>query len=594
MVEDSIKISLNTTSPICLLSNGELMVKLPLGTKSNDYNFTWTPNVSDSIRAINLSPNNYRVAVNLKSNPTCKGSQIVSLPAIQVPLKLSINYEPIRCNGENSDSVYVIPQNGSGNYRYEWSRSLQDTFYKMIGVTSGKYYVKVVDKISGCEGYDSITIPSVLPLNSSSIIIDVLCKGDSSGYVLVTTDGGTPNYSYSWTSLKGTNKNLPGINELFDLYSDSLKVMITDKNGCKDSVIIDINEPDTKIGISLSKKDPTSQSINSGMVFLNTFGGTPSYQVTWDSFNNLTKKWITIKNSINDVDTIKNLGETKIRVTVWDDFGCTIIDSIVLKIIPCSIEIDGNKTDIDCYGNRNGEIYTYVKGNGIKYQYLWSNGDTNNIIGGLNQGIYSVSVTDNYGCLDTISFVINQPDPIILTVDSIIPITCYGNHNGGLIFKVVGGNPPYKFEFNSLPVNQTKFEYLTSKINYTFSVVDDKGCFKSIFKKLDEPSPMEFENIKIVNPSCFGANDGIIEINVKGGTINEIEQYSYSIDGGKTYSKERKFTKLSPKIYDVIVKDINECFIFRKVTLKEPPLINVHAKTFGLLQVFIMEAWTLA
>lgn len=590
MVEDSIKISLNNVSPICLLSNGELMVNLPLGTKSSQYNFIWTPNVSDSIRAINLSPNNYRVAVNLKSNPTCKGSQIVSLPAVQVPLKLSMNYEPIRCSGENSDSVYVIPQTGSGNYKYEWSRSPQDTFNKMVGVTSGKYYVKVVDKISGCEGYDSITIPSVLPLTSNSIIIDVLCKGDSSGYVLIITDGGTPNYSYSWTSLKGTNKNLPGINELFDLHSDSLKVVTTDKNGCKDSLIIDINEPDTKVGISLSKKDPTNQSINSGMVFLNAFGGTPSYQVTWDSFDNSTKKWVTIKNSIEIVDTLKNLGERKIRVTVWDDFGCTTIDSIVLKTIPCSIKLYGDKTDIDCYGNMNGEIYTYVKGNGTKYEYLWSNSKTTNVIGGLSMGKYSVSVTDNYGCVDSASFIINQPNPIIVTVDSIIPITCYGNHNGGIIFKVQGGRPPYKYEFNSLPVNQTKFEYLTSKINYTFSVVDTEGCFKSIFKKLDEPLPMEFENIKVVNPSCYGVNDGIIEIYAKGGTINEVEQYSYSIDGGKTFSKERRFTNLSPKIYDIVVRDINECFVFRKVTLKEPPLIRVHAKTFGLDTITLGES----
>ena len=592
-IEDSIKISLNNVSPICLLSNGEVMVKLPMGTKSSEYNFIWTPNVSDSIKAINLSPNNYRVEVNLKNNPTCKGSQMVSLPAVQIPLKLSMGYEPIRCSGENSDSVYVIPQDGSGNYRYEWSRSSQDTFSKMVGITSGKYYVKVIDKISGCESNDSVTIPSVLPMNSNSVVVDVLCKGDSSGSVLVNTNGGTPNYSYSWTSLKGTNKNLLGINELFELHSDSLKVVITDKNGCQDSLIININEPDTKVGISLSKKDPISQSTTSGMVALNVFGGTPNYQVKWDSFNNTIKNWVTIKNSTNTIDTIKNLSDRKIRVTVIDQTGCITIDSISLITIPCSIKINGDKTDIDCHGNMNGEIYTYVKGNGSKYQYLWSNGETTNVIGGLSQGKYTVSVIDNYGCKDTMSFVINQPDPITLTIDSIIPITCYGSHNGGLIFKVVGGNPPYKFKFNTLPVNQTKFEYLTSKINYTFSVTDTQGCSKSIFKKIDEPQPIEFESIKVVNPSCYGVNDGIIEINVKGGTINEIEQYSYSIDGGRTYSRERKFTELSPKIFDIVVKDINECFVFRKVTLKEPPLIRVHAKTFGLDTIDIGESVTL-
>jgi gliding motility-associated-like protein len=120
--------------------------------------------------------------------------------------------------------------------------------------------------------------------------------------------------------------------------------------------------------------------------------------------------------------------------------------------------------------------------------------------------------------------------------------------------------------------------------------VDTEGCFKSIVKKLDEPSPMEFESIKVVNPSCYGVNDGIIEIYAKGGTINEIEQYSYSIDGGKTFSKKIRFTDLSPKIYDIVVKDINECFVFRKVTLKEPPLIRVHAKTFGIDTIMLGES----
>ncbi|MEL6988447.1 MAG: SprB repeat-containing protein, partial [Bacteroidota bacterium] len=68
------------------------------------------------------------------------------------------------------------------------------------------------------------------------------------------------------------------------------------------------------------------------------------------------------------------------------------------------------------------------------------------------------------------------------------------------------------------------------------------------------------------NVSCFGANDGFIEvINVEGGMGN----LEYSIDNGP-FSASPMFGSLSPGEHIVTVRDELGCTISQRITLTEP------------------------
>ena len=82
-----------------------------------------------------------------------------------------------------------------------------------------------------------ITEPPLLEITSSTAS-DVLCNGDCSGLASVTVTGGTfsSGYMYNWTN-GATTPNISG------LCPGAYECMVTDDNGCADSVTWNINEP---------------------------------------------------------------------------------------------------------------------------------------------------------------------------------------------------------------------------------------------------------------------------------------------------------------------------------------------------------------
>ena len=103
----------------------------------------------------------------------------------------------VLCYGDSTGMAWVVAGGGSAPYTYLWSTgSTNDT---ITGAASGMYWVVITDT-AGCSNSDTITIvePPVLTAQASSI--DVLCYGDSTGTVSVTSSGGVGTHSYLWNT----------------------------------------------------------------------------------------------------------------------------------------------------------------------------------------------------------------------------------------------------------------------------------------------------------------------------------------------------------------------------------------------------------
>ncbi|NOR88434.1 MAG: hypothetical protein GQ527_12570, partial [Bacteroidales bacterium] len=79
------------------------------------------------------------------------------------------------------------------------------------------------------------------------------------------------------------------------------------------------------------------------------------------------------------------------------------------KVVVTTISPSKVTTDIACLGDPSGEIDLTVSGGVPDYTYAWSNGASIEDLSGLSAGTYNVTVSDKYGCFESISATITQP-----------------------------------------------------------------------------------------------------------------------------------------------------------------------------------------
>ena len=82
-----------------------------------------------------------------------------------------------------------------------------------------------------------------------------------------------------------------------------------------------------------------------------------------------------------------------------------------------SLEVTGVVDHVTCNGLSNGDVILTVFGGQTPYNFSWSNGmgTTKDLIN-INGGLYTVLVTDAYGCNVTQSYTVNEPSPINVDV----------------------------------------------------------------------------------------------------------------------------------------------------------------------------------
>ena len=181
--------------------------------------------------------------------------------------------------------------------------------------------------------------------------------------------------------------------------------------------------------------------------------------------------------------------------------------------------------------------------------------------------IYTVFVTNSFGCVDSAQVTVTVNTPPVVTIVETASIICNGNTNGVLQANVTGGTTPLTYHWNDNSMSNTIGNLSIGF--YTVTVTDGNGCSDSASYTLTQPNLMKVDTIISTPPNC-NQFDGIITPQISGG----IEPYNYNWSNGDTTAT---IDNLGAGIFDLTVTDANGCMISTSVTLSEVNVPKVNS-----------------
>ena len=542
----SLSVTTTFTNESCdYLNNGAASAVAAGG--AGPYNYLWTPGSFTSSALQNLSSGSYSVVVTDQNGCSTNTGITISEP---LPLTVSFsNQKQVSCFGGNNGSLTAHPAGGTAAYSFTWMPGAL-TGSAIINQMAGSYTVNVLDSRS-CTVSNTVEITEPLQLSQSATINSVSCFGGNDGSITPTVSGGTTPYNYFW--LPG-GQNSAGI---ATLSAGNYSLIVTDANSCTLSASYSVTQA-SSITAAFSATNVSCFAGNDAAVTATTAGGHAPY----------TYSWSTGGSSSSAVSL--TAGTYTLHVT--DNLNCQ--SSFTVNVTePTQLTAGFTHTNESCDYLNNGVASGTASGGTPGYSYLWTPGSfTTQNISSLPAGNYSLSVTDQLGCIANTLVVITEPPT--LTVTSIISgsVNCFGGSNGSAQAQVAGGTPGYLYLWS--PGNST-LNSITGLIagQYTVTVNDLNNCQTQATVDIVEPAPITIaENQSDV--WCSGGANGEIVLTPSGG----MGQYSYFwMPGGQTTSS---LTALSAGTYTAYVTDINGCNAQKSFTISQsPPIVIVISST---------------
>ena len=262
--------------------------------------------------------------------------------------------------------------------------------------------------------------------------------------------------------------------------------------------------------------------------------------------------------------TQSNLAPGTYTVIITDNTSCS--DTITI-VIPAAtpINLSTSVTHVTCPGGSNGSINLTVNGGSAPYSYVWSNAASVEDISNIPAGTYSVVVTDNNGCQQNLTnILVNQPASLTAPA-TITHVNCFGNNNGGIDITPAGGTAPYSYVWSNGATTQDISGLFAG--NYGLTITDASSCQASFNYTVNQPQQLILV-LQAINVSCFGNNNGSVNLTVLGGTA----PFSYNWSNGAT---SEDISGLTANTYSVTVTDNNGCTANGSATITEPSAITL-------------------
>lgn len=465
-------------SSICEGSSVEFFA-LPTNGQ-NPYSYSWeTPSGVFSSNSITANQAGL-YSVTMTDANDCSVSASKELFISETPSVEIITTTQNLCSG---DTIFLnnVVTSGIPSYTFEWNGP--NGFYASSSIEAfneGIYSITVTDG-NNCTGTNEIEI---FEMESPIAIVNpypaTFCSGDTL-QINVVGDGGLAPYGLGWETPLG----VLGGSTVFANIPGTYTAMVNDANNCSGSFTFEVTEiasPTVQLDID------TSAFCNGDSVLIqtNVSGVATPISYSWQG-NNFT----------GNSNSIYAFSPGLYSVEIFDNNNCSATDTAFInENLNPTVSIVAPDTGF-CQGNF---LVLQAIGNGgvAPYTFLW---DTPNV--GLEgdsiqlnlPGIYTVTITDLNGCMNTNTIEIVEFQNPSLSISANANYLCEGD-SMTLVGIGNNGNPPYSYSWNTPNGNLFGDSILIEQGgNYFVTVSDVHNCISedSIFIEMKSLPAVEIE-----------------------------------------------------------------------------------------------------
>ena len=539
--------SVISTSNVSCFSgtNGSATVTGGGGTAA--YTYSWLPGITTGSLVSNLSAGNYSVQITDANN--CVFTSTYSIFQPTAALSASATSTAVLCYGGNNGFANVNTSGGTSPYYYNWL-PLNVNSSTISGLAMGTYTINVTDSQNCATTTTVFVAEPTQSLSATANSVPTSCSGGSNGTATITPTGGTGSYTYQWSPLGGTNQTAIGLSP------GTYFIDVKDANNCQTNISINVSSP-TPVTASLVILNSACNLAN-GLIKSQVSGGIGPYTYSWSPGAITTS-------------SIGGLLPGTYTLQTFDSFGCINTQTTTLINIPGPAITLVSTANDSCFGDNNGAASITINSGTAPYTTNWLPfGGNTTTANQLTAGIYTASVIDDRGCLNSITTTISEPNPVSISINNVTNVSCFGGNNGSITVSANGGTPAYSYSW--LPTNTGSTINNLGSGSYTVNVTDSHLCNTVISINISQPTVALTSTISnVVNLLCHNSSGSATTI-ASGGT----SPYTYTWTTTPTQNGSSAQNILSGT-YTVSISDANNCITTNTVTLIQPSTIYSNA-----------------
>ncbi|MFK8038902.1 MAG: T9SS type B sorting domain-containing protein [Crocinitomicaceae bacterium] len=545
---DTLSLNLIVTDNLCFDDcSGEIDVTVAGGTPP----YLYSANGGTSQQASNILQNlcNGVHTINVEDFKNCvfDVNQTIASPP---NLTLALATVSSTCGNSNGTITSTV-NGGTGVYTYYISDDNGLTFSagSLINVFSNlapnSYLIKVTDG-NLCE-IEMTTIITADPEPTIDFIqtTDILCNGETSGVIDITSGLGVGAHEYSLDNI-----NYFPTNVFNNLAANTYDVYVRDANGCIVQSSATISEP------ALLQ----SNAVGTDLICNNDFSGRISMVPTGGTLNYLYS--IDGGLTYQPFGVYDNLAANTYTTIVLDANNCSETIPIIIAE-PTAIVTNIVTTNVSCFDACDGAIDLDPSGGTGLLTFQWTgNIAAPNVSNAINvcADSYNAIITDANGCIhQEFNIVINEPPQLVINSVIATNTSCYNICDGQIVIDAPLG---VNFEIILNGISTTNATGTFTNLcdnNFDIVVTDIQGCQAFSNTSITEPdtlignAPSDWTNV------CFGSNINISPGYTSGGTMPY--SYNWTDANANSYPNTTTFTQnaTAPNTYTYDIVDANGC-----------------------------------